>query len=300
MRIDFRRFIQQLEGEPAAPGQPQWLRTETPSIDLAHQIHLPDGAFEGLLIFYHGGAAHGRAGYDRMAQRLVEAAPIAVCLPDIRGHGASGGKRGHAAAPVRVWDDVDRLVAAMREQFPEMRIHLGGHSSGAGMLLNHLTRRPPQTQADSLILLAPELGWRAGLYHNGSRFGSFARVRIWPFMLAALSGELFGNGIPAVHFDLPTEALDAPGLVSHYTVGMANALTPDNPARQLQRLTIPTHIGIAGSDQLINADRLAAFITQQKNPNIHVTRLADTDHLGAILDAAPFIQAALGFGSMRP
>ncbi|MDO4232565.1 MAG: hypothetical protein Q4D19_10580 [Lautropia sp.] len=80
---------------------------------------------------------------------------------------------------------------------------------------------------------------------------------------------------------------------------MANALTPDNPAHQLQRLTIPTHIGIAGQDQLIDPDRLVAFIAQQTNPNIHVTRLAETDHLDVILDAVPFIHAALGFGSTR-
>lgn len=294
--ISFARFIARLEDVPSQERLRQ--PTETPSVDIVYEIHRPDGAFNDLLIFYHGGGAHGRAGYDRMAQRLLAAAPVAVCLPDVRGHGSSGGPRGHLSSPHLAWDDVDQLVALMRREFPGIRIHLGAHSSGAGMLLNHLTRRPPREPVDSLILLAPELGWRAGLYRSTNKFGSFAQVRVWPFLLAACTGGFIGGSLPAVYFGVSAEAERA-GCVPDYTVNMANAVTPDDPAGQLHRLTLRTRIGIAEKDQLIDADRLATFITRHGGHNIKATRLSGTDHLGVILDSVPFLCEALAYPSVQ-
>ncbi len=271
-----------------------WLATKTPGVNLAYEIHKPEGAIQDLLVFYHGGGAHGRAGYDRMAQALVAAGPVAVCLPDMRGHGSSGGERGHVCRPRLIWDDVDQLVAAMRQAFPGVSIHLGGHSSGAGMLLNHLTRRPPREIVDSLILLAPEFGWRAKLNHSGTNFGAFARIRRWPFFLSAFTGGVLGSGLPSVYFQLTEDAKRA-GCLTTYSVGMSNAVTPNDPAEQLHRLELPTHIAIAGDDQLIDADRLEDFIYRYGRRNIDTVRLPSIDHLGVILDAIPFLCNALGY-----
>lgn len=63
----------------------------------------------------------------------------------------------------------------MRLRFPLARRHLLGHSSGAGMLLNYLTRYPCEQQADSLTLLAPELGPFSGMARDlpaAARFAS--------------------------------------------------------------------------------------------------------------------------------
>ncbi len=290
--ISFERLV--AAKKEARPQKRLWLSTGTPGIDLAYEIHMPKQPFKDLLVFYHGGGAHGRAGYDCMARALSDAAPVAVCLPDVRGHGSSSGPRGHAFPSKVVWDDVDLMVAAMRRLYPGVRIHLGGHSSGSGMLLNHLTRRQPRETADSLILLAPEFGWRAGLYQCDNSFGSFTRVRRWPFLLAACTGGLLGSSLPAVYFQLPEDAKKF-GCLPAYSVGMANAVTPAAPAWQLRQLALPTHIAVANDDQLINANRLAAFIECNGGNNVHVARLNDVDHLGVILDSVPFLSKALGY-----
>lgn len=271
-----------------------WLSTKTPGVDLAYEVHKPEGEIQDLLVFYHGGGAHGRAGYDRMAQALAAAGPIAVCLPDIRGHGSSGGARGHVCPPQLIWDDVDQLVATIRHTFPGARIHLGGHSSGAGMLLNHLTRRPPRELVESLIFLAPEFGWRAKLARRGANFETFARIRHWPFLLSACTGGVLGNGLPAVYFQLTEDAKEA-GCLTTYSVGMSNAVTPNDPIGQLGRLVLPTHIAIADEDQLIDADLLKDFIVRHGKRNIDIVRLPKVDHLGVILDAIPFLCNALGY-----
>ena len=289
--LAFEPFIKRLTGVPQQ--KRRWLVTETPGVALAYEIHQPEGPLQDLLIFYHGGGAHGRAGYDHMAHALIAAAPVGVCLPDMRGHGASHGPRGHVFPPRLLWNDVDRMVAAMRRAFPDARIHLGAHSSGAGMLLNHLTQRPPRETVDSLILLAPEFGWRAGLYRGSGRFGNFAQVRTWPFLLATCTGGLLGSGLPAVCFNIP-EYAESIGCLRSYSVGMANAVTPSKPAEQLRQLDLPTHLAIAEEDQIIDAERLAAFAERNAGPHLTLSRLPNVDHLGIILDAIPFLCRALG------
>lgn len=82
----------------------------------------------------------------------------------------------------------------MRLRFPLARRHLLGHSSGAGMLLNYLTRYPCEQQADSLTLLAPELGPFSGMARDlpaAARFAQCANGPLWP-MRSAVDGGL-GN-----------------------------------------------------------------------------------------------------------
>lgn len=82
----------------------------------------------------------------------------------------------------------------MRLRFPLARRHLLGHSSGAGMLLNYLTRYPCEQQVDSLTLLAPELGPFSGMARDSPAAARFAQVRQWPLwpMRSAAGGGL-GN-----------------------------------------------------------------------------------------------------------
>ncbi|ACL62197.1 alpha/beta fold hydrolase [Methylobacterium nodulans] len=291
--IDFVGFLSRLSGEKVMSGLKRKISSSgTPSVELAFELHLPNNSFSDLLIFYHGGGAHRRAGYDRLGDALVRDGGIAVCLPDLRGHGASGGRRGHAPTPDAIWDDVDRLVGAMRREFPGTRVHLGGHSSGAGMLLNHLTRRRPAEPVDGLVLLAPELGFRSGLYRDHSTFGSFARVSTWPFLLSAFSGGHLGAGIEAVRFDYGN-AENVEGCLASYTVGMANAVTPTDPARQLGRLSVPTTIGLPENDELIDVERLEAFLARHAAKEVRWERLPGLGHLDVLLGAAPFIRSAL-------
>lgn len=264
--------------------------------DLACEIHRPSGAISDLLVFYHGGGANRRAGYGRLAAGLVCHAPLAVCLVDMRGHGDSGGRRGHAEIPWVIWDDVDCVVSQMTRDFPGVAIHLGGHSSAAGMLLNYRTVHRPRTEVRSLVLLAPEFGYRAGLYRPRDRsHGPFARVRLWPFLLNAFSGGMIGGGLPAVSLNYQGSRLaEEIGCVSRYTVNMALAVTPADPAGQLGQLDLPTWVGIADEDELVDAAKLDAFLARHGPSALRREVIAGTTHLRIIVDAVTPVLAALG------
>ena len=49
---------------------------------------------EAFVVFYHGGGAHGGAGYIDFCRSLSENSSVNIYLVDMRGHGQSGGPRG--------------------------------------------------------------------------------------------------------------------------------------------------------------------------------------------------------------
>merc|ERR1739848_309117 len=106
------------------------------------------------LLFYHGGGAHSGGGYQHLARGLANNFGMSVYLPDIRGHGASGGPRGDAPSKNQVWKDIDVALefVSKRElqKFPgsTRRLFLGGHSSGGGLVVNYATKHSDNSTVD--------------------------------------------------------------------------------------------------------------------------------------------------------
>ena len=241
----------------------------------------PEDAAETVLI-YHGGGANAAAGYAQLAG-MVAGDDLAVWAVDMRGHGASGGRRGHTPRPGRVWDDVNAVMAACGSS----RVHLVGHSSGAGMLLNAyagLTR-----SVAGMYFIAPQFGFRAGLEVEGSK-GRFATASIPAFIASSMTLGVLG-GLTAVRFNYDGAArADELGLVRTYTVHMANAVTPARPAAQLAAVDVPVWVAVAGRDEAIDAGKLTRFVEAH---GVTVCTLAESGHLDAILDAAGPLRAAV-------
>lgn len=89
----------------------------TDNISLAYRAYLPLQA-KAILIFYHGAGAHSGLAYNHIGSGLSEDFGIAVYMPDIRGHGASGGARGDTPNVEQVWSDINSIIKVTREQFP--------------------------------------------------------------------------------------------------------------------------------------------------------------------------------------
>ncbi len=253
---------------------------------LCYSLYLQHDEPDHVVIVYHGGGVNRAAGYPILALQLSTIPGVAVCLVDIRGHGGSAGDRGKVESPERIWEDVDTLLGEINSRFPQARKHLFGHSSGAGMLLNYLTRYPFQQHADSLIMLAPELGPFARIAPATTITKSFAKVRKWPFIINAMSGGFLFGQYPAIRLNFPDSVLaTTPGLVSQYSVNMANALTPRHPDRQLAALPLPTLFLAAGRDELFSAQSLADFVSQHGNTRIRFQLLENSTHLDCIFSA---------------
>lgn len=253
---------------------------------------------ENIVIVYHGGGVNIDAGYDILARQWVAESKLSICLVDIRGHGESTGVKGQLSHPDRLWQDVDLLISWLKQPYPDAKFHLLGHSSGAGMLINYFTRHTPMQEVTSLILLAPELGPFAKGIHRKITAEPFASVSKWPFILNGLTGgKLFGN-YPAVRLSFPVNIDANVGkLVRHYSVNMANALTPHSPAKQLSMLPLPTLMLAADKDELFDSKAMADFAEKHGNHLLNFKLLNDSHHLDCMFHASvlsvDFIQHAL-------
>lgn len=91
-----------------------------------------------IVCIIHGiGEYAGR--YERVAQRML-AASMAVISMDLRGHGISGGKRGHCAPREQVLEDIDDLLRYAAGKWPGVPVALYGHSMGGNIVLDYRAR----------------------------------------------------------------------------------------------------------------------------------------------------------------
>ncbi len=77
---------------------------------------IPEGKTKAVLILVHGMGEHtGR--YSHVAAAMNKQGYALVGF-DLRGHGKSGGKRGHTPSLERLFDDLDGFFAQVEERFP--------------------------------------------------------------------------------------------------------------------------------------------------------------------------------------
>lgn len=249
-----------------APGaEPEILTlTATDGTPLAFRVFAPARP-RMVLVLCPGGGAHGGAGYALLAGPLAEHHGIAVVVPDLRGHGRSGGTRGdlpHAEA--LAWD-LDDLLAWVRQHWAGLPLVLGGHSSGAGLVLNYASRAD-HASVQGYLFLAPQLGFRART-DRPHLDEPFAKVNLAPFLIHAFSGGVWAGHRTGVKLGYPQEILGAdPLLVNTYSVFMANAVTPTAPERQLASLDRPLGLFIGDQDELFDPARVTALGKLARRP----------------------------------
>ena len=155
---------------------------------------------------------HGSAGYgDQMgiiARRLAAANVASTYTIDMRGHGLSDGRSGHAVRhPWQLIEDVGDFLEQVRESHPGARLCLAGHSAGGGLALG-LARSESGSLIDSYLFLAPFLG--LGCPANRPYFGGWVSLRgleLRALTLANLFGIERFNDATVVDFDI-REAAD--------------------------------------------------------------------------------------------
>jgi acylglycerol lipase len=105
------------------------------------------------VLLVHGLAEHsGR--YEHVGEWMA-AEGLQVTGYDLRGFGASGGRRAWADRWSRHHDDLEERLLAIRAAAPHLPVAIYGHSVGALVALGYAVAEPPRPVPDALVLSAP-------------------------------------------------------------------------------------------------------------------------------------------------
>ncbi len=125
--------------------------------------HQPDGPSRAVLFVVHGLGEHsGR--YAELISNFTDHG-IAVFIFDLRGHGLSTGKRGHAASIDQFVEDAGYALMQCRNEFLDHPIFMFGHSMGGQIVATFLSRNKSKEISGAIIssawfqLVKPAPSW---------------------------------------------------------------------------------------------------------------------------------------------
>lgn len=97
---------------------------------------------KAVVALVHGLGEHtGR--YAHVGQAFSDAGYALVGF-DLRGHGKSGGPRGHIPSFEAFMQDIEDFLWQIEERYPQLSCFLYGHSLGGVLVLNYALRRKPK------------------------------------------------------------------------------------------------------------------------------------------------------------
>lgn len=259
---------------------------------LAYYSFIPSHP-QAFLIFYHGAGYYSGALYQSFAQQLADQYSIGVYLVDIRGNGYSQGPRGDASSTKQVFDDVTTLVNFVHGQHPGVPLYLGGHSAGAGLVLNYSGYRD-NPLVTGYILVAPYLGRTSEALKIPARpEDSFIKqVRVGVFILYGITGGWFGAHTPALYFNYPQELLVSdPLIVTSYTPTLLAAVAPEDPIKLFKNITKPLALFAGEKDEQFDAEKLVnykRFFSYAIASSSEARIIPQATHFECMLQVAPY------------
>ena len=213
------------------------------------------------LLLIHGIAEHaGR--HAHVATRFAQAG-IETHAFDLRGFGASSGRRAYLDRWSQYHDDVEDQLAAIRAASGRLPVVLYGHSMGGLITLGYVLADEPRPAPDVVVLSAPAIG---------------ANVAMWKRSLADVLGRLTPRF--EIANDLPPGGLSHDGQVEldyrsdplnyHSTTARLGMELFHEQARvaarlaQTTALSLPTYV-LHGSDDEVVPVSSSASLEGRKN-----------------------------------
>jgi acylglycerol lipase len=254
----------------------------TDGVRLAYRAYVPANPV-AIVIFYHGSGANSGAGYPPIGEALSEHYNIATYLPDIRGHGLSGGNRGDTPSVQQIYTDATSLIQNAKKQYPTTPVFLGGHSSGAGLVIRYASS-PNHQGVAGYLLVSPDLGPKSDTLKMAGP-SSFVSVNIKPFVVNSITRGLLMAHTDALRFNYSQEVMQSgAGLIQYNTVDMALALNPQKPGREIAAIDSPFGLWIGSDDEVMYPDRIVAFAQRATGviSKSHVEIVPNETHLSIL------------------
>jgi alpha-beta hydrolase superfamily lysophospholipase len=227
--------------------------TSTDGLMLRTQRWTPEGIAKAVIVLSHGLGEHsGRYGHTAAA---LTAAGYSVYTYDLRGHGKSGGPRGHAPNLELLLDDVQVVYDWARVENAGRKFFLMAHSMGGNITVNYVLHRQPSVAG--VVLSSPWLGPTtppAPLLMNMGRFLSG--------VLPAFALDSGITGEPLAHdADLLSSFPDLSLTHTKITARMGTTVfdAADYALAHAAEFKLPLFILQAGADRLASAAASKAF-----------------------------------------
>ncbi len=138
----------------------------------------PDSQPKALVALVHGLGEH--TGRYAHVGKAFSAAGYALVGFDLRGHGKSGGPRGHAPSFEAFMKDIDDFFSKLGKRYPTQPHFLYGHSLGGVLVLNYVLRRKP----DLVGVISTDAGLRTALEEQAFKIMA---ARVLGFLLPAVA-----------------------------------------------------------------------------------------------------------------
>jgi len=120
----------------------EWTWESFDGLDMYARAWAPQGLPKATIMLVHGHGEH-IVRYDHVAAALTEKG-YAMLGFDLRGHGRSGGPRGHTESYDALMDDIAAFLQQVDERYPGLPRFLYGHSMGGNLVINYALRRKPE------------------------------------------------------------------------------------------------------------------------------------------------------------
>jgi len=118
-----------------------WTWKSFDGLEMISRGWAPAGNPKAAVVLVHGLGEHCER-YAHVGAKLAEKG-YALLGFDLRGHGRSGGPRGHAPLFEAFLKDIDEMFAQASARYPGVRQFIYGHSLGGVLVLNYVLRRKP-------------------------------------------------------------------------------------------------------------------------------------------------------------
>ena len=147
-------------------------------INIVSQYWTPDERDPKAVVCLVHGLGEHTSRYTHVAEAFVKSG-YALFGADMRGHGRSGGKRGHIPSIDAELKDIDTLFKQAATRFPGIPLILYGHSLGGILVLHYALKRNPPVKG----VIATSSGLRTALENQPAKI---------------MAARILGSLIPAI------------------------------------------------------------------------------------------------------
>ena len=226
--------------------------TSSDNTDIYYQSWTPTPA-RALLVVAHGLGEHG--GRYRHVVDAVAPLGLAVWALDHRGHGRSGGKRGHAMAFSEFTGDLRAFVDLAKAREPGKKAFLLGHSLGGLIALTYALVYPDTIAA--VVASAPALKLAVEVPKLKAAVGN-KLADLWPSLA-------MGSGLKAEHLSHDTNEVrmyrEDPLVHARVTARFFTEFvrTMDQTRTHARDLAVPCLLQQGTGDQIVHPDGAREF-----------------------------------------